>query len=308
MGGGETECFNDHGGTVSVGHTQVSIVAGRLYVVATPIGNLGDMSPRAVEVLRGVSVIAAEDTRHSAPLLRHFAIATPMVALHEHNERQQAEKLVARLHAGEAIALISDAGTPLLSDPGYHLVRAAHLAGARVIPVPGASALIAALSASGLPTDRFSFEGFLPAKATARRARLTDVQADPRTLIFYEAPHRIVAALDDMAQIFGAGREAVLARELTKLYETIRVAPLGELAEWVRHDGDQQKGELVVLVRGAESRSSDALNEESRRVLSLLLAALPLKQAVALAAEITGEKRNRLYDQAVKIKAVTSDE
>lgn len=294
--------FNDHGGTVSVGGAQVSIVAGALYVVATPIGNLGDMSPRAVEVLRGVSVIAAEDTRHSAPLLRHFAIATPMVALHEHNERQQAEKLIARLHAGEAIALISDAGTPLLSDPGYHLVRAAHQAGVRVIPVPGASALVAALSASGLPTDRFSFEGFLPAKPAARRERLIDVQADPRTLIFYEAPHRIVAALDDMAQIFGAGREAVLARELTKLYETLRAAPLGDLASWVRDDDDQQKGELVVLVRGAEPRPSDAVSEETRRVLGVLLAELPLKQAVALAAEISGERRNRLYELAVSLR------
>ena len=277
-------------------------MAGALYVVATPIGNLGDMSPRAVEVLRGVSVIAAEDTRHSAPLLRHFAIATPMVALHEHNERQQAEKLVARLHAGEAVALISDAGTPLLSDPGYHLVRAAQQGGARVIPVPGASALIAALSASGLPTDRFSYEGFLPAKAAARRERLMSLQSDPRTLIFYEAPHRIVAALDDMAQVFGAEREAVLARELTKLYETIRAAALGELAAWVGADADQQKGELVVLVRGAESRPSDALSEESHRVLSLLLAALPLKQAVALAAEISGERRNRLYELAVSLR------
>lgn len=286
----------------------MSIVAGALYVVATPIGNLGDMPPRAVAVLRGVAVIAAEDTRHSAPLLRHFDIATPMSALHEHNERQQTEKLVARLRAGEAIALISDAGTPLLSDPGYHLVRAAHRAGLRVIPLPGACAAIAALSASGLPTDRFSFEGFLSAKAAARRARLSELRADTRTLIFYEAPHRIAAALDDMAEIFGAGREAVLARELTKLYETVHAAPLAELAEWVRADADQQKGEIVVLVRGAEPRPSEALSEEVQRVLRLLLAALPLKQAVALAAEITGEKRNRLYERAVEMKAVARDE
>ena len=286
----------------------MSIVAGALYVGATPIGNLGDMPPRAVAVLRGVAVIAAEDTRHSAPLLRHFDIATPMSALHEHNERQQTEKLVARLRAGEAIALISDAGTPLLSDPGYHLVRAAHRAGLRVIPLPGACAAIAALSASGLPTDRFSFEGFLSAKAAARRARLSELRADTRTLIFYEAPHRIAAALDDMAEIFGAGREAVLARELTKLYETVHAAPLAELAEWVRADADQQKGEIVVLVRGAEPRPSEALSEEVQRVLRLLLAALPLKQAVALAAEITGEKRNRLYERAVEMKAVARDE
>ncbi len=291
-----------------MGDAQLSIVAGALYVVATPIGNLGDMPPRAVAVLRGVALIAAEDTRHSAPLLRHFAIATPLSALHEHNERQQTEKLVARLRAGEAIALISDAGTPLLSDPGYHLVRAAHQAGLRVIPLPGACAAIAALSASGLPTDRFSFEGFLSAKAAARRARLSELQADTRTLIFYEAPHRISAALDDMAEIFGAGREAVLARELTKLYETVRAAPLAELAEWVRGDAHQQKGEIVVLVRGAAARPPEALGEEAQRVLRLLLAALPLKQAVALAAEITGEKRNRLYERAVEMKAAGGDE
>jgi len=285
-----------------VGGSQVSITAGALYVVATPIGNLDDMSRRAVAVLRGVTVIAAEDTRHSAGLLRHFDIATPLVALHEHNERQQSEKLIDRLRAGGAIALISDAGTPLLSDPGYHLVRAAHRAGLRVIPVPGPSAAIAALSVSGLPTDRFSFEGFLSAKATARRARLAELQADPRTLIFYEAPHRIAAALDDMVTVFGAEREAVLARELTKLYETVRAAALGELAEWVRGDADQQRGELVVLVRGAEARASEALSEDAQRIVRVLLAELPLKQAVALTAAITGEKRNALYEWAMHLK------
>lgn len=280
----------------------MSITAGALYVVATPIGNLDDMSPRAVAVLRGVTVIAAEDTRHSAGLLRHFDIATPLVALHEHNERQQSEKLIDRMRAGGAIALISDAGTPLLSDPGYHLVRAAHQAALRVVPVPGPSAAIAALSVSGLPTDRFSFEGFLSAKAAARRARLVELQADPRTLIFYEAPHRIAAALDDMVTVFGAEREAVLARELTKLYETVRAAPLGELAEWVRGDADQQRGELVVLVRGAEARASEALSDDTQRIVRVLLAELPLKQAVALTAEITGEKRNALYEWAVDLK------
>src|SRR3569833_4311636 len=191
------------------------------------------MTPRAITVLQGGDVIAAEDTRHSAPLLRHFDIATPTIALHEHNEREQSGRLVARLRAGEAGALISDAGTPLLSDPGQHLVRAAHEAGVRVVPVPGASAAITALSVSGLPTDRFTFEGFLPAKTAARRARLAALQADPRTQIFYEAPHRIAAALDDKAEIFGVAREAVLARELTKIYEPVRDAPLGELVAWV---------------------------------------------------------------------------
>ena len=293
----------DYGGTVSVGGSKVSITGGMLYVVATPLGHLGDMTPRAITVLQGVDVIAAEDTRHSAPLLRHFDIATPTIALHEHNEREQSGRLVARLRAGEAVALISDAGTPLLSDPGYHLVRAAHEAGVRVVPVPGASAAITALSVSGLPTDRFTFEGFLPAKTAARRARLAELQADPRTLIFYEAPHRIAAALDDMAEIFGVAREAVLARELTKIYETVRAAPLGELAAWVRADTDQQKGEIVVLVRGAEARPSDELGAEAQRVLRLLLAELPLKQAVALAAGISGERRNRLYELAVSLQA-----
>src|SRR3569623_832906 len=201
----------DYGGTVSVGGSQVSITAGALYVVATPIGNLDDMSRRAVAVLRGVTVIAAEDTRHSAGLLRQFDIATPLVALHEHNERQQSEKLIDRLRAGGAIALISDAGTPLLSDPGYHLVRAAHQAALRVVPVPGSSAAIAALSVSGLPTDRFSFEGFLSAKAAARRARLAELQADPRTLIFYEAPHRIPSPYRPALQRCGAAPRKISA-------------------------------------------------------------------------------------------------
>lgn len=279
----------------------MSITGGVLYVVATPIGHLDDMTPRAVTVLREVDVIAAEDTRHSAPLLRHFDIATPMLALHEHNEREQGANLVARLQRGESAALISDAGTPLLSDPGYHLVRAAHQAGVRVVPVPGACAAIAALSVAGLPTDRFTFEGFLPAKSAARRTRLAALQTDPRTLIFYEAPHRIVETLVDMAELFGATREAVLARELTKLYETVRKSTLAELVAWVRADADQQKGEIVVAVRGAETQR-DALSEDAVRMLRVLLAELPLKRAVALAAEISGERRNRLYEYAVALQ------
>lgn len=280
----------------------MSITGGILYVVATPIGHLDDMTPRAITMLREVDVVAAEDTRHSAPLLRHFDIETPLIALHEHNEREQSGRLVARMRSGERVALISDAGTPLLSDPGYHLVRAAHEADVRVVPVPGACAAIAALSVSGLPTDRFTFEGFLPTKSAARRMRLAELQMEPRTLIFYEAPHRIVEMLRDMAELFGDSREAVLARELTKLYETVHKAPLAELAAWVRADADQRKGEIVVLVRGAEARPSDVLSEEARRVLHLLLAALPLKQAVSLAAEITGERRNRLYEFAISLQ------
>lgn len=261
------------------------------------------MTARGIEVLRAVTLIAAEDTRHSAVLLRHFGIATPCLAFHEHNERQQAEKLIERLRQGDAVALISDAGTPLLSDPGYHLVRAAHAAGIRVIPVPGASAVLAALAASGLATDRFAFEGFLPAKSAARRERLMMLQAESRTLLFYEAPHRLVATLGDMAEIFGGAREAVMARELTKMYETIRKDTLEGLWRWVQVDLQQQKGECVIVVQGAEPAADRSeTDDDAQRLLGILLEDLPLKQAVALAAKITGEKRNRLYQWAVEVK------
>jgi len=271
--------------------------------VATPIGNLDDMTARAIDVLRAVALIAAEDTRHSAGLLRHFGIATPCLAYHEHNERQQTEVLIERLRQGSAVALISDAGTPLLSDPGYHLVRAAHAAGIRVIPVPGASAALAALAASGLPTDRFAFEGFLPAKSAARRARLVMLQAESRTLLFYEAPHRLVATLEEMAEIFGGEREAVLARELTKIYETIRYDTVEGLWRWVQGDLNQQKGECVLVVHGvAANADGEQASNDAQRLLEILLEELPLKQAVALAAKISGEKRNRLYQWAVDMK------
>jgi 16S rRNA (cytidine1402-2'-O)-methyltransferase len=283
----------------------VSIVHGALYIVATPIGNLDDMTARAIDVLRAVAFIAAEDTRHSAGLLRRFGIATPCLAFHEHNERQQTEVLIERLRQGSAVALISDAGTPLLSDPGYHLVRAAHAAGIRVIPVPGASAALAALSASGLPTDRFVFEGFLPAKSAARRTRLATLRAESRTLLFYEAPHRLVATLEEMAEIFGKAREAVLARELTKIYETVRYDTLEGLWRWVQGDPNQQKGECVLVVHGAAAPAdSEGTSTDAQRLLDILLEEIPLKQAVALAAKISGEKRNRLYQWAVnKLKA-----
>lgn len=272
----------------------MSIEAGILYVVATPIGNLGDMSPRAVEVLQQADRIAAEDTRHSAGLMRHFAITTPMLSLHEHNERQKTELLLERLLGGECVALISDAGTPLISDPGYVLVREAHRGGIRVVPIPGPSALIAALSASGLATDRFCFEGFLAAKRGARRRQLEALQEEHRTLAFYETPHRILDSLADMADILGRERQAVLARELTKTFETIRHDTLGELLLWVRGDANQQKGEFVLLVQGAEPHSG-GLDPEAQRIASLLAAELPLKQAAALAANISGEKKNALY-------------
>lgn len=279
----------------------MSIVNGALYIVATPIGNLGDMTARGIEVLRGVTLIAAEDTRHSAGLLRHFGIATPCQALHEHNERRQTERLLARLHQGDSVAVISDAGTPLLSDPGYHLVRAAHEAGIRVIPLPGANAALAALAAAGLPTDRFAFEGFLPAKDAARRARLAALSDETRTLLFYEAPHRLLASLAEMAAVLGGEREAVLARELTKLHETVRKDTLAGLLRWVQDDPQQQKGECVILIQGAAPVADrEAAERDARRLLAILLEELPLKQAVALAAKISGGKKNQLYQWALK--------
>ena len=268
--------------------------AGTLHVVATPIGNLGDLSPRAQEVLRDVAAICAEDTRRSGQLLSHFGIATPLLALHEHNEEAIAERVVARLLRGESLALVSDAGTPLVSDPGYRLVRAARAAGVRVSPVPGACAAIAALSVAGLASDRFAFEGFLPAKAAARRERLRQLAAEPRTLVFYESSHRIVETLEDLVSAFGAGRPAVLARELTKLFETVLDDTLSGLLATVRSDANQRKGEFVLLVQGA-GEDADARLAEGRRVYALLGAHMPPSAAARLAAEITGAPRKALY-------------
>lgn len=272
---------------------------GTLYIVATPIGNLGDMVPRAVEILQSVAVVAAEDTRHSAPLLRHFNIRTPLVSCHEHSERDRAPALVARLLAGESVALISDAGTPLISDPGYRVVREARAAGVAVVPVPGACAAIAALCVAGLPTDRFCFEGFLPQKGGPRREALAALREEPRTLVFYESPHRIVDALADCAEVLGVGREAFYARELTKTFETLRAATLGELRDWVAADPDQRRGEIVLVVAGFERPAGEGPAPEAVRVLGLLAEELPLKQAAQLASRITGEKRNALYKYAL---------
>lgn len=267
---------------------------GILHVVATPIGNLGDFSPRAVETLKSVAAICAEDTRRTRPLLQQFGIDTPLIALHEHNEDEIASRLVARLRIGESLALVSDAGTPLVSDPGYRLVRAAREAGIRISPVPGAAALIAALSVAGLPSDRFVFEGFLPAKAGARRERLQALAGESRTLIFYEASHRIVEFLDDAASAFGAERPAVVARELTKLFETVLDGPLGEIRSRIEQDPNQQKGEFVVLVEGA-GQDADARLVEGQRVYRTLSAYLPPSTAAKLAAELTGAPRKALY-------------
>ncbi|WP_346837158.1 16S rRNA (cytidine(1402)-2'-O)-methyltransferase [Microbulbifer sp. SAOS-129_SWC] len=267
-----------------------------LYIVATPIGNLADMVPRAIEVLQCADLVAAEDTRHSQRLFSHFSIDTPLMAYHDHSDDRRTGQILERLEQGQTVALISDAGTPLISDPGYRLVREARARGIKVVPVPGACAFTAALSAAGLPSDRFSFEGFLPAKAGAREKALQALAGDPHTLIFYEAPHRVLDTLEAMAQVFGGKREAVIARELTKAFETIHLAPLAELAEWVRADSNQQRGEIVLLVRGAERERSGELDAEAERVMKLLLAELPPKRAAALAAEITGVNKKVLYN------------
>lgn len=275
---------------------------GVLYVVATPIGNLEDWSPRAVATLKAVSLIAAEDTRHSGRLLQHFNISTRLFALHDHNEAARVEGLVAQLQAGESLALISDAGTPLISDPGYRLVAAVQAAGLQVVPIPGACAAIAALSAAGLASDRFVFEGFLPAKAGARCERLLILAGESRTLMFYEAPHRIAECLADMVTVLGAERRIVLARELTKAYETIRQLPLGEMQAWVASDPNQQRGEIVLVLEGAPTAVDEADWREADRVLGILLAELPVKQAATLAAGITGLKKNALYERALQLK------
>jgi 16S rRNA (cytidine1402-2'-O)-methyltransferase len=272
--------------------------AGKLFVVATPIGNLADLSIRAREILSGVDLIAAEDTRHSAALLAQFGITTRTFALHEHNEREKSAELVQRLREGTQIALISDAGTPLVSDPGYRLVRAAREAGIAVSPVPGACAAIAALSAAGLPSDRFVFEGFLPAKSAARRAHLQTLAAETRTVIFYESSHRIEECLHDCAGVFGGERHAVLARELTKLYETILDGTLADLAARVASDADQRRGEFVLLVAGADAGEDAANLVEGRRVFEILRKELPPSRAAKLAAEISGAPRKALYDSA----------
>lgn len=280
---------------------------GTLYIVATPIGNLEDITNRALRILREVDLIAAEDTRHTTKLLQHFAINTLLKPCHDHNEREQQNYFVQLLLTGKNIALVSDAGTPLISDPGFHLVREAQQQGIKVVPIPGACAVIAALSAAGLPSDRFSFEGFLPAKSTARKNTLETLKEEPRTLIFYEAPHRLLESLQDLVTAFGENRQAVLARELTKTFETIKNSTLAELTEWVKADSNQQRGECVLLVEGWKTPEQADISQETVRVLKVLLAELPVKQAAALAAEITGERKNKLYQYALEITNKTNE-
>ena len=281
--------------------TKIESISANLYIVATPIGNLADLSSRAIEVLQAVDVIAAEDTRHSGHLLRHYVIKTPTVSLHEHNEQQRSEVLLSRLQQGESVALISDAGTPLISDPGYRLVSLVREHNIKVVPVPGSCALIAALSASGLPSDKFSFEGFLPTKTGTKRQLLESLKNTSHTLIFYESPRRLKTTLNEMEEIFGPDRLTCLARELTKLHETIMTKPLGELATWVENDSNQQRGECVLLVAG-KTEQIDPSDVEMERVLLLLLPDLPIKKAAAITSQLLGISKNKAYDLALKLK------
>ena len=279
---------------------KMSMQTGRLYVVATPIGNLGDVTRRAVEVLKGVDLIAAEDTRHTAGLLSHLGVDARTISFHEHNEQQRSQQLVGFLLAGENIALVSDAGTPLICDPGYRIVSACREKGVDVVPIPGASAVIAALSASGLPTDRFLFEGFLPRTQAKRRKRLRRLSHFPSTLVFYESSHRILHCLEDMLAELGEERRVVLARELTKQYETFIDQPLAQLLQTVAADANQQRGEFVVMVAASENRV--LLPGSVERVLQILVDEMPPNQAARVAARISGQPKRELYQLLLKMK------
>jgi 16S rRNA (cytidine1402-2'-O)-methyltransferase len=273
-----------------------------LYVVATPIGNLQDITLRALEVLKTVDVVAAEDTRHTSHLLSHFAIQKKLIAVHEHNEQKSAQILLERLRAGETIALVTDAGTPGISDPGAIVVDVLREAGVKVVPVPGASAVIAALSASGITANGYVFYGFLPASGSQRRKALEALKGYSSTLVFYEAPHRIIECVEDLAKVLGGERRITIARELTKTFETFHRCALQDAKGWLESDPNQQRGEFVLLVEAAAVVEEADISEDAERILRLLLADLPLKQAVKLAAEITGVKKNILYEFALKLK------
>jgi 16S rRNA (cytidine1402-2'-O)-methyltransferase len=272
-----------------------------LYVVATPIGNVTDISLRALHVLSLVNAVACEDTRNTATLMNRFGLHKPLIAAHQHNEREAAELLISRLQAGERIALVSDAGTPAVSDPGARIVDAVRAAGLRVLPLPGASAAVTALSASGLMNDQFYFVGFLPAKAKQRENFLGTLRSVTATMVFYEAPHRILDCASALASVFEPGRQVVFARELTKMFEEIHRCPLSEAEAWIKADGHREKGEFVVLLEGA-APADDENDADVDRILQILLAELPVKQAAGLAAQITGRKKNALYDRALQLK------
>lgn len=270
-------------------------LSGILYIVATPIGNLQDITARALDIFNQVDLIAAEDTRHSGLLLSHYGIKKPFFALHDHNEQQKADLLVEKLRQGNHIALISDAGTPLISDPGFHVVRKCRQAGIRVVPLPGACAAITALCASGVASDRFCFEGFLPAKSKARRDKLTELADEVRTLIFYESTHRILDSLTDVETVFGADRYVVLAREITKTWETIIGDEVGQLRTWLAEDPNRTKGEMVLIIEGKSAESSAEFSPQAIKALQLIAQELPLKKAAAIVAELYGYKKNALY-------------
>ena len=275
-------------------------MSAQLFVVSTPIGHLDDITYRAIDVLKSVSVIAAEDTRTSAQLLKHFGIQTPLTACHDHNESNKIDLLIDRLKNGENMALISDAGTPLISDPGFKFVRAAQENGIRVIPVPGACAAIAALSSVGLPSDRFSFEGFLASKQSQRLLTLEKLKDETQTMIFYEAPHRILDSVQDMANVFGADRPVGFAREITKTFETIKKMTLGELHTFIANDHNQQKGEIVLVV-GGSIEEKDLDQEKLDKLLLRLLEDLSVKAASQLAADLTGVKKKVAYQRALEL-------
>jgi 16S rRNA (cytidine1402-2'-O)-methyltransferase len=274
-----------------------------LYVVATPIGNLRDITLRALDVLAAVDVIAAEDTRTTRRLLTHFSIAKRMIALHQHNEAGAAGRIVDLLRAGQAVAFVTDAGTPGISDPGGTLVKLAREQGCNVVPVPGANAAICALSAAGIPASRFVFYGFLPASSGLRRRELEELRSSPYTLVFYEAPHRILESVSDLADVFGLHRYLAIGRELTKLFENIHVCPLGNAVPWLEANPNNQKGEFVLILAAAEPAKEDRLSDQTQRTLELLLEDLPLKQAVKLAADITGDSKNKIYSLALTLKS-----
>ncbi|MBI0031837.1 16S rRNA (cytidine(1402)-2'-O)-methyltransferase [Gilliamella sp. B14384G15] len=265
-----------------------------LYIVATPIGNLDDITLRAIDTLKRVDLIAAEDTRHSGLLLQHLGIKAKLFSLHDHNEQEKAHVLIEKLQSGLSIALVSDAGTPLINDPGYHLVKACRENGIKVVPIPGACAAIAALSVAGLPSDKFIYEGFLPAKSKARQDSLASLITEPRTMIFYESTHRLLETLKDMQTIFGADKQIVLAKELTKTWETIVSFPVNELIDWLNQDASRQKGEFVLIVAGYTENNKD-IDPKAINTLKLLQKELPLKKAAAITAEIYGLKKNQLY-------------
>jgi 16S rRNA (cytidine1402-2'-O)-methyltransferase len=275
--------------------TYTKVLPGRLYIVATPIGNLGDITLRALDTLRQVDHVAAEDTRHSRRLLQHFNITTPLIAYHDHSDDKREQKLLAHLQDDQSVALVSDAGTPLICDPGYTLVKQAIQRGIEVQSVPGPCALIATLSIAGLPTERFVFEGFLPAKTTARSNYLLTLQNEPRTLVFYESSHRILDSLRSMVQVFGHQREAVVCRELTKIYEICLRGPLGDLLERVSEDANQQRGEFVLVVDGYHAPKSESLTVEQQRIMKVLAEELSHKQAASIGAQLTGVKKRTLY-------------